>query len=48
MLTADQAYLAIAKLGGHITNNGFPGWRILARGYRKLLDLTAGYSLSQI
>ena len=47
-LTADQAYLAIAKLGGHITNNGFPGWRILARGYRKLLDLTTGHSLSQV
>jgi hypothetical protein len=30
-----QAMLGIAALGGHIRNNGDPGWMVLGRGYRK-------------
>lgn len=40
--TARAALLAIARLGGHITNNGEPGWIVLGRGYQKLLDLEEG------
>ena len=39
---ARAAFLAIARLGGHITNNGDPGWIVLGRGYQKLLDLEEG------
>ena len=41
--TAKQALLAIAALGGHITNNGPPGWQVLARGYHDLLLLEIGW-----
>ena len=34
--SARDALLAVAKLGGHIKNNGDPGWLTLWRGYRKL------------
>lgn len=34
--TVREALLAVAKLGGHIKNNGDPGWLTLWRGYRKL------------
>jgi len=40
--TARAAFLAIAQLGGHIKNNGEPGWLVLGRGYQKLLDLEEG------
>jgi len=40
--TARAAFLAIAQLGGHIKNNGEPGWIVLARGYQKLMDLEEG------
>lgn len=36
-LTAQQALAALAALGGHIKNNGDPGWLVLGRGYEKLL-----------
>jgi hypothetical protein len=38
---------AIARLGGHIKNNGPPGWQVLWRGYRKLNDLAAGFALAK-
>jgi hypothetical protein len=41
--TASDALLAVARLGGHIKNNGPPGWIVLGRGYDKLLLLTLGY-----
>lgn len=41
--TAKQALLAIAALGGHIKNNGPPGWQVLARGYHHLLLLEIGW-----
>jgi hypothetical protein len=34
-----DAMLAIAQLGGHIKNNGEPGWIVLGRGFEKLLLL---------
>jgi hypothetical protein len=33
----------IARLGGHITSNGPPGWQVLWRGYHDLLSWAAGY-----
>jgi Transposase DDE domain len=37
--TAVAVMQAIAALGGHITNNGRPGWQVLWRGYQELLTL---------
>ncbi len=42
--TARDVLLAIAGLGGHLKNNGDPGWLVLHRGYQKLLALEAGWS----
>lgn len=41
--TASEALRAIARLGGHIANNGDPGWLTLGRGFEKLLLLEAGW-----
>jgi hypothetical protein len=41
--TAEQALLAIARLGGHLKNNGAPGWLILHRGMQDLLRYTDGW-----
>ncbi len=35
--TVRDALLAVAKLGGHLTNNGDPGWIVLGRGFHDLL-----------
>jgi hypothetical protein len=35
--TVREALLAVAKLGGHLTNNGDPGWLVLGRGFHDLL-----------
>lgn len=40
--TIRQAMLAVAQLGGHIKNNGDPGWLVLGRGYEELLILEEG------
>ena len=45
--SAREAMLAIARLGGHIKNNGDPGWQVLARGYNDLFMLEAGFRLAQ-
>jgi Transposase DNA-binding/Transposase DDE domain len=42
--TVRQALLAVAALGGHIKNNGDPGWLILGRGFEKLLLLESGWN----
>ena len=44
--SAAEAYLAVAQLGGHIKNNGAPGWQVLNRGYIKLLTLEAGFKMA--
>ena len=38
-----DALLAVAALGGHIKNNGEPGWQVLERGFRDLLILELGW-----
>jgi len=45
--TAAEAYLAVARLGGHIKNNGAPGWRVRGRGYHELLTLEVGYKIAK-
>jgi hypothetical protein len=41
--TAHDALAAVARLGGHIKNNGPPGWMVLGRGYESLLLLELGW-----
>ena len=41
--TASHVLLAIATLGGHIKNNGPPGWQVIGRGYDSLLLLELGW-----
>jgi hypothetical protein len=45
--TAREAMMAIAAVGGHIKNNGTPGWLVLWRGYRYLLIFEAGWSAAR-
>jgi len=45
--TVAQALLAIAALGGHIKNNGAPGWQTLGRGFEKLLWMELGWAAAQ-
>jgi len=40
--TVRATMLAVAQLGGHIKNNGDPGWLVLGRGYEKLLVMEEG------
>ena len=42
--SAADVLLAVAGLGGHLTQNGAPGWQVLQRGYRRLLDYEAGWN----
>ena len=44
--TVREAMLAIARLGGHIKNNGDPGWIVLGRGFDDLLLLEHGATLA--
>jgi hypothetical protein len=44
--TIRQAMMGIAALGGHIKNNGDPGWQVLGRGYEDLLLLERGAALA--
>lgn len=34
---------ALAKLGGHLSHNGPPGWRVLWRGYQDFLEFERGW-----
>lgn len=45
--TAADALLAVAKLGGHIKNNGPPGWQVIGRGYERLLLLELGWLIAK-
>jgi hypothetical protein len=45
--SAADAYAAVARLGGHIKNNGQPGWLVLARGYERLLLLETGFRIAK-
>lgn len=42
-LTARDAMLAVARLGGHLTQNGEPGWIVLGRGLHDVLMFELGY-----
>lgn len=41
--TVQDVLWAIAGLGGHIKNNGAPGWQVLQRGMDKFLPFAAGW-----
>lgn len=41
--SVQEAMFAIARLGGHITSNGPPGWLVLTRGFIQLLMAMNGY-----
>ncbi len=45
--TVLDVLLNVASLGGHIKNNGPPGWLILRRGFDKLLTLHQGWDLAR-
>jgi Transposase DNA-binding/Transposase DDE domain len=44
--TAREALWVLAGIGGHIPNNGWPGWQILARAYVKLLEAVEVWKLA--
>jgi hypothetical protein len=41
--TVSDLMNGIARLGGHITSNGPPGWQVLWRGYQDLLNWGGGF-----
>lgn len=45
--SARDVMLAVAGLGGHIKQNGDPGWQVLWRGYKKLIAAEENYLLFQ-
>ena len=47
MPNARDVLLAIAALGGHIRNNGDPGWLVLWRGYDEFLTATRGWDAAR-
>ena len=46
--TAREALWAVAGLGGHLKRNGEPGWNILMRGMRTLLDYERAWSAGKL
>lgn len=42
-----ESILLLAQHGGHIKNNGPPGWLTLAQGYEKLLTLRLGWAIRE-
>ena len=44
--TITDAMAHLARLGGHIRNNGRPGWQTLAWGYEKLLSMKLGWTIA--
>jgi hypothetical protein len=45
--TLQDAMRGVAALGGHIKNNGAPGWLVLGRGLTRLLDTEVGWHLAR-
>lgn len=45
--TIAQAMLGIARLGGHIKNNGTPGWQVLGRGYEDLCRYVEAWKVAK-
>lgn len=47
LVTTNDALMALARLGGHIRNNGDPGWLTLGRGFEELLILETGFHIAR-
>ena len=45
--TVRDAMLGIAALGGHIKNNGDPGWQVLGRGLHQFSEFEEGWNLAR-
>ena len=45
--TNQQAFVALAALGGHLRSNGPLGWLVLGRGYDRLLILEQGWTAGE-
>lgn len=45
--TIRDALRAVARLGGHLRQNGEPGWLVLARGMQKLRAMEAGWAAAE-
>ena len=45
--TVTDALRALARLGGHLRQNGPPGWLVLARGFEKLRTMEAGWAAAE-
>lgn len=45
--TLREALFAVARLGGHLRQNGPPGWLVLGRGMQKLLWLETGWAAAE-
>jgi hypothetical protein len=45
--TIGDALAAIARRGGHIKNNGAPGWQVLWRGYQDFLVFLMGWKAAR-
>lgn len=45
--TMREAMLGIAALGGHIKNNGAPGWLVLGRGLTRFFETEIGWRLAR-
>jgi hypothetical protein len=42
-----DALFVVARLGGHLRQNGEPGWLVLTRGMQKLLLMETGWAASE-
>jgi hypothetical protein len=45
--TMRDAMLGIAALGGHIKNNGVPGWLVLGRGLTRFFETEVGWRFAR-
>lgn len=45
--TLRTVLLAVARLGGHLKQNGDPGWLVLGRGMQKLLWMESGWAAAE-
>ncbi len=45
--TVAEALLAVASLGGHLRQNGSPGWQVLGRGRQKLALMESGWMAAE-
>jgi hypothetical protein len=44
--TAKEALWALAGIGGHIANNGWPGWQVLGRGFVTFLEAVQTWKIA--